>query len=85
VKRVDRQPECDSDGARHGTGEQAQDFYPGPDQSVLKAFSQWGQFSVLHRVLHWELRTLLLGGFLCPLGQRAQKWISVFGSFDVAL
>jgi hypothetical protein len=49
VKRVYGQPECDSHGARHGTGERAQDLDPGPDQSVLKAFSQRdsSQFPVL--------------------------------------
>jgi hypothetical protein len=31
VNRIDGQPQCDSDGARHGTGEHAQDLYPGPD------------------------------------------------------
>jgi hypothetical protein len=31
VNRVDGQAECDSDGARQGTGEQAQNLYPGPD------------------------------------------------------
>jgi len=31
VNDVDGQAEGDPDGARHGTGEQSQDLYPGPD------------------------------------------------------
>jgi hypothetical protein len=31
VNRIDSEPECNSNGTRHGTGEQAQDLDPGPD------------------------------------------------------
>ena len=42
VDRVDAQTEADPEGAGHGTRQQPQDFYPGPDERVLKAFSQEG-------------------------------------------
>jgi hypothetical protein len=46
VKRIDGEAEGDADGARQGTGEQANEFYEGPDQGVFEAFAQWGSFSV---------------------------------------
>jgi hypothetical protein len=56
VKRIDGEAEGDADGARQGTGEQANEFYEGPDQGVFEAFAQWGvsrfQSSVLRKTFH---------------------------------